>query len=78
MTISPGRLSDEERLRLEALIDEKPEVRHRVEFLQSQEEVLRHLGEDILNEPLPERLLEALGLDGDSDDSDDAVEGARG
>ncbi|EKV32603.1 hypothetical protein C882_2682 [Caenispirillum salinarum AK4] len=58
-----GRLSAEERSRLEALIDENPEVRHRVETLQSQEEALRHLGEDILDEPLPDRLLEALGLD---------------
>lgn len=64
-----GRLNAEERQRLETLIDENPEVRHRVETLQSQEEALRHLGEDILNEPLPDRLLEALGLDDVGDDS---------
>ncbi|WP_404380807.1 anti-sigma factor family protein [Caenispirillum salinarum] len=58
-----GRLSAEDRSRLEALIEENPEVRHRVETLQSQEEALRHLGEEILDEPLPDRLLEALGLD---------------
>lgn len=59
------RLSAEERSRLEALIDERPEVRHRLETLQSQEEALRHLGADILREPVPDRLLEALGLDAD-------------
>lgn len=57
-----GRLGAEKQRQLEALIKEKPDVRHRVEALQAQDEALRHLGEDILDEPLPARLLEALGL----------------
>lgn len=58
-----GRLSADERSRLETLIEKNPEVRRRVDTLRAQEEALRHLGEDILNEPLPDRLLAALGLD---------------
>lgn len=58
-----GRLSADERSRLESLIEENPEVRKRVDTLRAQEEALRHLGEDILNEPVPDRLLAALGLD---------------
>lgn len=57
-----GRLSEEERVRLERLMAEDPEVRRRVESLKAQEDALRLLGADILDEPLPGRLLDALGL----------------
>ncbi|MCA1941123.1 MAG: hypothetical protein LDL26_09010 [Caenispirillum bisanense] len=58
-----GRLTADERSRLEMLIEENPEVRRRVDVLRAQEEALRHLGSDILDEPVPDRLLQALGLD---------------
>lgn len=58
-----GRLPADERSRLETLIEENPEVRRRVDVLRAQEEALRHLGSDILDEPVPDRLLQALGLD---------------
>ncbi|SOD95851.1 anti-sigma factor family protein [Caenispirillum bisanense] len=58
-----GRLTADERSRLETLIEENPEVRRRVDVLRAQEEALRHLGSDILDEPVPDRLLQALGLD---------------
>lgn len=58
-----GRLTADERSRLETLIEENPEVRRRVDVLRAQEEALRHLGSDILHEPVPDRLLQALGLD---------------
>ncbi|GAA0578237.1 hypothetical protein [Caenispirillum bisanense] len=58
-----GRLSDTDRSRLERLIEQDPAVRQRVDVLRAQEEALRHLGSDILDEPVPDRLLAALGLD---------------
>ncbi len=57
-----GRLSASDRSRLETLIEQDPAVRQRVDVLRAQEEALRHLGSDILDEPVPEHLLAALGL----------------
>lgn len=58
-----GRMSAADTARLEHMIAENPELRLRVETLREQEEALRHLGAEILDEPVPEQLLQALGLD---------------
>lgn len=55
-----GRLAPERRREVEAYLATRPERAAEIHALLRQQEALRRLGEEILNEPVPERLQEIL------------------
>ena len=55
-----GRLSPARRKEIEAYLAMRPERGAEVQSLLRQQEALRRLGEDILNEPVPNRFQEIL------------------
>jgi anti-sigma factor RsiW len=55
-----GRLSPARRKEVEAYLAMRPERGAEVQSLLRQQEALRRLGEDILNEPVPNRFQEIL------------------
>ena len=55
-----GRLTAGRRREVEAFLAARPERAAEVQSLLRQQEALRRLGEDILNEPIPDRFQEIL------------------
>ena len=55
-----GRLSAERHSVVEAFLASNPDSAAQVAALRAQADVLKHLGEDILDEPIPEKLSEIL------------------
>ncbi len=55
-----GRLSASRRVEVEAFLARNPQSAAEVEALRSQAMVLRRLGSDILDEPIPDQLLDLV------------------
>ncbi len=55
-----GRLTPARRKQVEAYLALRPERASEVQSLLRQQEALRRLGEDILNEPIPDRFQDIL------------------
>jgi anti-sigma factor RsiW len=55
-----GRLSSDRSSAIEAFLASHPESAAQVAALKAQAEVLKRLGEDVLEEPIPDKLAELL------------------